>query len=573
MDNVLVSVSVSVLVFIALPHGRYISAANPHVFADTTGLCSITSSIFRQVVYISYSYTGSRLECFLHLHCTLSTHIAIMSSQTSHSPEIFSPRPTALSKPFDMAMRNCCGTVKQDIFSYVVSSDGIEVCHPQVTPMGDPVEDRSSPSEIQDAKIEAVVASVENLSTFSDFLDAVNLSLVREKPSLGRRRGRCPAKLDLDRESSDEDSWTAKASWCNGGTWSDRSRRSQTDRLRPRGYTPIAKEYEAIKQIGNDSEGVCTLVKGRTDSQLRVIKTVQYPKIVHGKPIEAKILHDLLGKRHENIIQLHGYDILEEIHLVQYHFEYCSGGDLHDLIVRYDDHNARFPEPFIWKVFHQLMSALEYLHRGFDQRTNNGIVHRDVKPENVFVRRSQYSMEYPDVVLADFGSASLDFATHEPAGTYFWQPPEIPRKAPKGDVYAVGSIIHFMIHLTTPMLPLPSGVAPTERNEDIWELKPDSRQPIRTIPKMYSPDLIVLMLWAVEREECKRMSSRWLLRAIKNAMDQEMPLVAGKVVVAEPLAVWAFDEDSASREDSGYRRCSEDDDGYRQYIEMMGDTY
>ncbi len=471
-------------------------------------------------------------------------------------------------------------TVRQDRFSYEVTSDGVEVCQPRANPFRDPVEqeiakgeDSSASSESQDPITEALATSVEKLANISDIQDAVNLPLVNDNPSLGGRRGRCPAKLDLDREALDEDSWTTEAPWMNEAQWSPRSRRSLADNRRPRDFPPIGEEYEVIREIGDDSEGVCTLVKRRTDSELRVIKTVGCPKLVHGKPIEARILHDLLGKRHENIIQLHSYKWMEEVHLVHYHFEYCSGGDLHDLIVRYDDHNARFPEPFIWKVFFQLLSALEYLHRGFEQRTKNGIVHRDVKPENVFVRRSQHSKEYPDIVLADFGLASLDFATHEPAGTFFWQPPEIPRKAPKGDVYAAGNIIHYMIHLTTPMLPLPRGIAPTERNEDLWELRADSRQPIRSIPEMYSPDLISLMLFALEKEECKRMNSRWLLRAVEDAMNQELPLGANKLVDAEPLAEWAFDEHSSSREDVGERRCSRSDDGYMQYIEMMGETY
>lgn len=471
-------------------------------------------------------------------------------------------------------------SVKQNMFSYVVSSDGVEVCHPQENRTKDPVgqviaksEDRSPLSEIQDAIVEAVAASVEGLSLVSDIQDVLTFSPVSDIPSLCRRRGKCPAKLDLDREASEEDCWTTKEPWMHEAQWSPRSGRSLADDHRPRDCPPIGDEYEIIREIGDDSEGVCTLVKSRTDSELRVIKTVGCPNFVHGKPIEARILHDLLSKRHENIIQLHSYEFMEDIQLVQYHFEYCSGGDLHDLIVRYDEHNARFPEPFIWKVFFQLLSALEYLHRGFEQRTNHGIVHRDVKPENVFVRRSQYSLEYPDVVLADFGSASLDFATHEPAGTFFWQPPEIPRKAPKGDVYAAGSIIHYMIHLTTPMLPLPRGVAHTERNEDLWELRADSRQPIMTVPEMYSADLINLMLFALEKEESKRMNSRWLLRAVEDAMDRKLPPGADRIMSAEPLAVWAFDEDSSIQEDGGDRRGSRSDDGHMQYVEMIGETY
>jgi len=498
-----------------------------------------------------------------------------MPSHTKYSPLVFSPRPTVVTRPFDSTIAHRIVTVKQDKFSYVVSSDGIEVCHPQAVRNGDPIELVRVEDKNSYAATEAVAVDAKRLSLITDIQDVIKVPPVIEYPSLIRRRGRDIATLDLDREArhSDEDSWTTKTPWTNEASWSARSGNSLADGPRARGVPPIGVEYEIIREIGDDSEGVCTLVKRRTDSGLRVIKSVAYPKIVHGKPIEARILHDLLSKRHDNIIQLYSYEFMEQRQLVQYHLEYCSGGDLHDLIVRYDEHNSRFPEPFIWKVFFQLLSALEYLHRGFEQRTNNGIVHRDVKPENIFLRRSQYSLEYPDVVLADFGSASLEFATYEPAGTYFWQPPEISRKTPKGDVWACGAVIHYMVHLTPPMLALPRGVEPTDRNQERWELMADSRQPIKTVPETYSQELIIMMLAALQREESKRMNSSWLLRVVEGVMDQKPLPGADKCTNAEPLAAWAFDESPPSGGDDGSRRCSRSDDGYMQYIEMMDECY
>lgn len=484
---------------------------------------------------------------------------AYMPLETRYSPLTFSPRPHTNGMSLNILDAYSGAAVNRSGFSYVVSSDGVEVDQPRTVRFEGLFTQTNLRSDIQDAVNEDVTVKTDNPNTMISYIqDDMGLTIKSNIPSLSQRRGKCPATLTV--RLMDE------------VPWSTSKEHAPDDSPRNFTYPPIGDEYEVIRDIGNDSEGICTLVERRTDAELCVVKSVRYPVLVHGKPLEARILHDLLGQRHANIIHLHSFEFMEELELVQYHFEYCSGGDLHDLIVRYDEHNANFPEPFIWKVFSQLISALEYLHKGFEHGKNDGVVHRDVKPENIFVRSSHNGTEYPDVVLADFGLASLKFATHEPAGTFFWQPPEIPRKAPKGDVWAVGAVIHYMVHFTAPMLPLPRDIKPTDGNLERWWLRPDSRQPIRAIPEMYSRELITSMLVALEMNHNKRMNSNTLLTAIEDVMDQILPPSPDRFKKAEPLAMWAFDPvtphllpivgDETSR---GWSR----NDGYRQYFEMM----
>jgi serine/threonine protein kinase len=57
----------------------------------------------------------------------------------------------------------------------------------------------------------------------------------------------------------------------------------------------------------------------------------------------------------------------------------------------------RHPEPFVREVMKQLLAALQYLH-------SLGIIHRDVKPGNIFVMNED--RKQPQIVLADFGCAA-----------------------------------------------------------------------------------------------------------------------------------------------------------------------
>ncbi|KAF0694278.1 hypothetical protein As57867_014770, partial [Aphanomyces stellatus] len=90
----------------------------------------------------------------------------------------------------------------------------------------------------------------------------------------------------------------------------------------------------------------------------------------------------------------------------------CTGGTLHsDLVVR-----KRYSEASARRAMTQLADALAYLHA-------HGVVHRDVKAENVLLHSS--SVHAP-LLLADFGFAKrLPWTKGTTCGTPAYMAPEV----------------------------------------------------------------------------------------------------------------------------------------------------
>jgi NIMA (never in mitosis gene a)-related kinase len=94
--------------------------------------------------------------------------------------------------------------------------------------------------------------------------------------------------------------------------------------------------------------------------------------------------------------------------------------------------------------FSKVVSALLYLHK-------NGIVHRDIKPQNIFVR------EDSSLAVGDFGLSRLPSSSKELAdvilGTPQYMAPEVvngnPSYTTKSDIWATG-VMFFEISALKP---------------------------------------------------------------------------------------------------------------------------
>jgi NIMA (never in mitosis gene a)-related kinase len=123
--------------------------------------------------------------------------------------------------------------------------------------------------------------------------------------------------------------------------------------------------------------------------------------------------------------------------------EYADGGDLDSLINRHRAHNTRLDERGLMGIFAQVSAGLSYLH---SQR----ILHRDVKPRNVFL------MKDGSAKLGDFGIARVLAAgsmAHTWTGTPTYLAPEVwngETYGSKADIWSLGCLLYEMCMKRTP---------------------------------------------------------------------------------------------------------------------------
>lgn len=213
-----------------------------------------------------------------------------------------------------------------------------------------------------------------------------------------------------------------------------------SDPYLPPGAT-LRGRWTIAHELGRGGHSVVYLAHDRAlDIQVAV-------KLLVPPPAAAKVARERMrrevqvvrGLSHENIVAV--YDFVEEGPWSFIIMEYVAGPDLH---VRVTD-GGPLPAEQAVRLGRDIAAALGTAHR-------RGILHRDVKPQNVLID--------PDgrFRLTDFGSARLDgqvgmTTTGALAGTPDYTAPEVlagARGDARADAYALGLTLYFALTRTLP---------------------------------------------------------------------------------------------------------------------------
>jgi eukaryotic-like serine/threonine-protein kinase len=182
-----------------------------------------------------------------------------------------------------------------------------------------------------------------------------------------------------------------------------------------------------------------------------------------------------------------------------------------------------FPQERAIGIALQIAQALEYIH-------SKGVVHRDVKPENIMVNGNDGIKLIDFGIAANVGSKRLTFAKFsQTMGTPdYISPEQVKGKRGDGrsDIYALGVMLYEML---TGKVPFSGANAFIIMNERLL----NNPVPPREIDASISPQLQEIIYRAMEREPAKRYQS-----AREFAHDLQHPEQVGVADDREELTNW-----------------------------------
>jgi serine/threonine-protein kinase len=194
-------------------------------------------------------------------------------------------------------------------------------------------------------------------------------------------------------------------------------------------------KYEIRREIGRGAMGV---VYEGYDPQIKrtvALKTVRADPLTGEAPAEtlARFRREAQAAgrlNHPNIVSI--YDFGEDGPLAYIAMEFVKGRELKECF----DANERFRVADVVRIMEQILGALAYSHE-------QGVVHRDVKPANIFL------LADGTVKVADFGIAHIEASNLTQVGTVLGTPsymsPEQIMGLPvdgRSDLFSAGVILY-----------------------------------------------------------------------------------------------------------------------------------
>src|SRR5580658_5439374 len=216
---------------------------------------------------------------------------------------------------------------------------------------------------------------------------------------------------------------------------------------RARDYQPGEKVpgtiYEVVRLLGVGGMGTVYDVEDTSIGKRYVLKTL-HPQLGEREDLARRMQNEartLARLNHTNIVEVITAGVTsDDLHLPYYVMERLNGQSLRLVLEK----KGQLELAHAYHIGIDLLDALDHAH-------DKGLIHRDVKPDNIFLHRTTAGVTVTK--LLDFGIVSvLDSGTRETAGRFLgtlrYAAPEQLRgekPTPQMDVYAAGLVIYEII--------------------------------------------------------------------------------------------------------------------------------
>lgn len=253
----------------------------------------------------------------------------------------------------------------------------------------------------------------------------------------------------------------------------------------------VAQRYQIIQPIGEGGMALVYLARDLRTGHQVAVKFLR-PEFKQNPDFLARFQREAMAASkmsHHNIVNL--LDVSSDSDNPYIVIEYVNGKTLKDII----RDRKRLPEDVAAQIAIRILSALQHAHQA-------GIIHRDIKPQNILVNQQGY------IKVSDFGiarmvganTATLTDGNKSVLGSVHYFSPEQARgetATVPSDIYSVGVVLYEML----------TGQVPFEGESSVAialqhvQVKP---RPPRELVDSISPSIEGVVMKALEKEQPAR---------------------------------------------------------------------